>query len=60
MGIFSLVKDILNVFNRKCSFCGSKENVKSTIIMTILYYYCNRSSCRARIKELEKRRFYVK
>jgi len=56
MNIFGVVKDIMGILNKKCSFCGSRKNIKSTIILTFLYHYCDNAECRKKITAMEKRR----
>lgn len=50
-----LWKNIKRIFDRKCTFCGSRNNVRSCTVLTFLYYYCDRSECRIKMDRIRKR-----
>lgn len=56
--IVNLIGDIKKILERECTFCGSRKNVKSTIVNTILYFYCDKKECISKMREIEKNRIF--
>ena len=55
-----LLDSIKKIFDRKCTFCGSRKNIKSCTVLAFLYYYCNKKECLNKIDKIKKRKLFIK